>query len=222
MPDTKHGVIYILTSPAFPDYIKLGYADDLERRLAQLNRSECLPYAFRAYAVYETPTRITDLKLHDLIDKLNPDLRTVEEFDGKVRKREFYAMSAEEAFSLLSCIAQISGTADRLHRMEPEGHEIKDIQAAEEVTAKSRRGVFRFSMVNLKPGDEVYFTEDPSVVATIVDDRHISYAGQVTSLSRLAQDLKGYVHAPQGPAFFAAQGHTENLDTMRSNLESEV
>lgn len=219
MSDKKHGVIYILTSPAFPDYIKLGYADDLERRLAQLNRSECLPYAFRAYAVYETPTRITDLKLHDLIDKLNPDLRTVEEFDGKVRKREFYAMSAEEAYSLLSCIAQISGTTDRLHRMEPEGHEIKDIQAAEEVSSKTRRETFRFSMVDLKPGDKVYYTEDPSIVATIVDDRHISYNGQVTSLSRLAKDLKGYSHLPQGTLWFAAQGHTENLATMRRNLE---
>lgn len=221
MTDKKHGVIYILTSPAFPDYIKLGYADDLEKRLTQLNRSECLPYAFRAYAVYETPTRITDLKLHDLIDKLNPDLRTVEEFDGKVRKREFYAMSPEEAYSLLSCIAQISGTADRLHRMEPEGHEVKDMEAAAEVS-KTRREPFRFSMVGLKPGDKVCFTEDPSITATVVDDRHISYNGQVTSLSRLAKDLNGFDYPVQGTLWFSAQGHTENLATMRSNLAGEA
>ena len=27
------GVIYILTNPSFPDYIKIGYAKNLERRL---------------------------------------------------------------------------------------------------------------------------------------------------------------------------------------------
>ena len=43
------GVIYILTNPSFPDYIKIGYAKNLERRLQQLNRSETIPFAFRAY-----------------------------------------------------------------------------------------------------------------------------------------------------------------------------
>ena len=32
----KAGVIYILTNPSFPEYVKIGYADDVEKRLAQL------------------------------------------------------------------------------------------------------------------------------------------------------------------------------------------
>jgi hypothetical protein len=47
------GVIYILTNPSFPEYVKIGYADDVNKRLAQLNRSECTPFAFRVYATYE-------------------------------------------------------------------------------------------------------------------------------------------------------------------------
>lgn len=39
----KHGVIYILTNPSFPDFVKIGYADDIQTRLKQLNRSECIP-----------------------------------------------------------------------------------------------------------------------------------------------------------------------------------
>lgn len=38
---TYKNVIYILINPSFEDYIKIGYADDLDKRLAQLNRSEC-------------------------------------------------------------------------------------------------------------------------------------------------------------------------------------
>lgn len=49
----QKGVIYILTNPAFPQYVKIGYAQDLEKLLKQLNRSETIPYAFRAYAVYD-------------------------------------------------------------------------------------------------------------------------------------------------------------------------
>ena len=124
------GVIYILTNPSFPDYIKIGYAQNIEQRLRQLNRSETIPFAFRVYAIYEVESRLTDKELHKLIDTLNPDLRTIETFDGKERVKEFYAMSAEDAYSLLECIAKISGTLSRLKRMEPEGHEILDEKIA--------------------------------------------------------------------------------------------
>ena len=34
--EKKNGVIYILTNPSFPDYVKIGYADDIDKRLKQL------------------------------------------------------------------------------------------------------------------------------------------------------------------------------------------
>ena len=43
----QKGVIYILTNPSFPQYVKIGYADNVESRLKQLNNSECIPFAFR-------------------------------------------------------------------------------------------------------------------------------------------------------------------------------
>lgn len=87
----KTGVIYILTNPSFPEYVKIGYADDIDKRLQQLNRSECIPFAFRVYATYEVNSRLSDLKIHSIIDKLNPNLRSIENFNGKQRVREFYA-----------------------------------------------------------------------------------------------------------------------------------
>ena len=77
METKSQSVIYILTNPSFPDYIKIGYADDVNKRLKELNRSECIPFAFRLYAYYEVPQRLTDKKLHELIDMINPDLRAI-------------------------------------------------------------------------------------------------------------------------------------------------
>lgn len=62
------GYIYILTNPSFSDYVKIGYADDVKKRLDQLNRSECTPFAFRVYATYEVDVRLNDMKIHDVID----------------------------------------------------------------------------------------------------------------------------------------------------------
>lgn len=58
------GVIYILTNKAFSNLVKIGYADDLNRRVNQLNSSDALPYPFEVYAYYGVPCRLTDLKLH--------------------------------------------------------------------------------------------------------------------------------------------------------------
>ena len=44
----KKGVIYILTNPSFPDYVKIGYADDIDKRLKQL-KDDKFQYHYRRY-----------------------------------------------------------------------------------------------------------------------------------------------------------------------------
>lgn len=82
-------VIYIMTNPSFPQFVKIGYADDVEGRVAILNNNPGLPYCFRIYATYEVIERLEDLKIHRIIDTLNPTLRCQEEVNGKSRVREF-------------------------------------------------------------------------------------------------------------------------------------
>lgn len=60
------GYIYILTNPSFKDYVKIGYADNVEERVKQLNSSECTPFAFRIYATYEVNARLMDKKFTPL------------------------------------------------------------------------------------------------------------------------------------------------------------
>lgn len=215
--DKTKGVIYILTNPSFPDFVKIGYAHNIEKRLKQLNRSETIPFAFRVYAVYHVNSELTDKELHKLIDKLNPDLRTIENFDGKERVKEFYAMSVDDAYSLLESIAKISGTLDRLQRLTPEGHEILDEQIANEVRETAKRGPFRFSAYDIPIGSELTFIENPQIKARVVDDRHIEYNGETTSLSALAQKLKQFDHPVQGPLWFSYKG--EKLADLRDRME---
>lgn len=210
------GCIYILTNPSFPEYVKIGYATDLEKRLKQLNRSETIPYAFRAYAIYEVEKALTDKELHKLIDTLNPDLRTIDNFDGKERVKEFFAMDPEDAYSLLECIAKISGTTDRLKKVKPEGHEIKDEEIANEIKETTRRGPFRFSECGIPFGSTLTFVDNPSIIVTVVDDRHIQYNGETTSLSALARRLKGFTHQVQGTLWFQYKG--EILNDLRNRL----
>ncbi len=212
----ERGCIYILTNPSFPEYVKIGYASNLEKRLKQLNRSETIPYAFRAYAIYEVEKALTDKELHKLIDKLNPELRTIDNFDGKERVKEFFAMTAEDAYTLLECIAKISGTTDRLKKVKPEGHDIQDEITAKEIKEISRRGPFKFSECGIPVGAELTYVEDESIIVTVVDDRHIQYQNETTSLSALARRLKNFNHDVQGTLWFMYKG--EVLNDLRNRL----
>ena len=143
------GKIYIFTNPSFPDYVKIGYSKNVENRLNQLNNSEAVPFAFRLYATYEVETQSADKVLHKIIDKLNADLRSVDTINDKVRVREFYLITPEDAYELLEDIAIISGTKERLHLYKPTKNEVQ-----EEETAKKNRELAKnrhhFKDINFK------------------------------------------------------------------------
>ena len=127
------GVIYILTNPSFPKYVKIGYSDNVQKRLEELNRSECIPFAFRLYAYYQVQNRLSDKKVHELIDGLNPELRSVENINGKERKREFYAMPKEQAYNILKSIATINNLQENLILVDPTKEELADEEEASEI-----------------------------------------------------------------------------------------
>lgn len=129
----QKGYIYILTNPSFKEWIKIGYADDVEERVKILNSHETTPFGFRIYATYEVPKRLQDKSVHNLIDQLNPTLRSREVIGGKSRVREFYAMTPEEAYSILEMIAKINGLEEKLKLYKPTVQEEKDEANAEEV-----------------------------------------------------------------------------------------
>lgn len=126
------GVIYILTNPSFPQLVKIGYADNVQDRVNLLNRNPGLPYSFRIYATYDVNERLEDLKVHNMIDRLNPNLRCQEMIDGKIRTREFFAMTAETAYQIFQAMAEISGTSDRLHLWKPTEEEIANKENSDE------------------------------------------------------------------------------------------
>lgn len=216
------GVIYILTNPSFPDYVKIGYADDIEKRLQQLNRSECIPFAFRVYATYEVNSRLSDLKIHSIIDKLNPNLRSIENFNGKKRVREFYAMSPEDAYSILEAIAEIHGRTDKLTMIPPSVDDVAAEETAEDIEeqTKERQAPFRFSMCQIPIGATIEYCnrndEHTGITCTVVDDHNVEYQGKKWSLSALAGTLMQSKWGVAGPRYFKYNG--EWLNDIRKHL----
>ena len=218
------GYIYILTNPSFPEYVKIGYADDVQRRLKELNRSECIPFAFRIYATYAVQSRLSDMKIHSIIDRLNPNLRSIETFAGKKRVREFYAMSPEDAYGILEAIADIHGFSENLVRYDLTDDDRADNITAEEIEEehKERMEPFRFSMCGIEKGSEVTYSNQASSrdgeKCEVLNDREVLWQGKVWSLSALAKELTGCPYSVAGPRYFKYQG--EWLNDLRQRMEN--
>ncbi|MBR3881066.1 MAG: GIY-YIG nuclease family protein, partial [Mailhella sp.] len=212
------GVIYILTNPSFPDYVKIGYADDIDKRLKQLNRSECTPFAFRVYATYEVNSRLSDLKIHAIIDRLNPNLRSIENVNGQKRVREFYAMSPEDAYSIFEAIAEIHDCTNALKLITPSEEEIKAEETAKEIDTErgDKASNFSFTRCNITVGEKIEYIYDSSITAIVAGERAIEYEGMTMSLTALAKKLTGKTYAIAGPKYFKYKG--EGLNELRERL----
>ena len=127
----------------------------MKQRLDELNRSTAVPFAFRVYATYEVDSALSDKKLHSILDKLNPELRSTEEVDGKRRIREFYAMTPEDAYSILEAIAEINGYRHRLKKWKATAIEQREealVQAINE-QHQERMAQFTFSSCGIAAGE---------------------------------------------------------------------
>ena len=206
------GYIYILTNPSFKEYVKIGYATDVQQRLDELNRSSAVPFAFRIYATYEVDSALSDKKLHSILDKLNPDLRSMEEINGKKRVREFYAMTPEDAYAILEAIAEINGYKHRLKKWKATAEEQKDEKMAQEISEahQERLAPFAFSLCGIVPGEAIEFScrgnANDGTKCTVVDDKHVEYNGETWSLSALAKKLTGRKTQVQGPLYYKYKG----------------
>lgn len=216
--EDKIGYIYVLTNPSFPEYVKIGYADNVDARVAQLNRSECTPFAFKKYAVLPVSSRLADKNIHKLIDRFKPELRAKENVNGKIRIREFFAMSAQDAVEILDTIGGIYGETTRLFKQTSEEKQDQEI-AEKAAIASERKSPFSFYKCGIKKGEVITYAHDANIICTVANDREISYNGKLTSLSALAKKLLNRKSGVQGTLHFAYNG--EILSALRKRLEDE-
>ena len=218
-----------MTNPSFnrKDMVKIGFATNVEERRKSLSNTN-VPFEYEVYATYETAGNLEDKKLHRMIDNLNETIRVNE-------NREFYYMTPEAAYTLLESIAFISGTTDKLHKIETKKiSDFVDMNDEEDGTkeftvssAIKKSPRFRFSMVHIPIGSRLIYKYDSNIVCTTIDDNNkVSYNGKVYTLSRLVHDLRYEEDSKtrtsftyQGPLYFIYNGKL--LTELRAEVEQE-
>jgi len=220
------GIVYILTNPSFDGWVKIGMSarNDIEARLAELNRPTNLPLSYRAYAIYEVekPQEV-EKHIHSLFDIIDESLHARETLSsGRIREREFFRISPKRAFAVFQSVALLRGDESCLKLITPSAEQIEEEQIAEQAV---RRPSFKFSILQIPVGSELKFLYDDSCVCYTKDmNNKIEYDGNEFTLSGLAQKLlvekRGWREdtSVAGPKFFTYQGNT--LADLRNMQES--
>jgi ribosomal protein L19 len=182
------GIVYILTNPCLDGWVKIGHTDknDIQERLDTLNNQPNIPLSFRTYALYHVkdPSRIEET-IQGLIDLIDPKLRAIENKEnGKVRKREFYRMTPDQAFAIFKKFAHGIDDEDSLELINPT---IEDIEI--ETLLKGRRPKLNFYELGLEDGFELVLKENPQIVAKIISGKLVEYEGKQYSLTALSKKL---------------------------------
>ena len=220
------GYIYILTNPSFRDWVKIGYADNVEERVKQLNSTECTPFAFRVYATYEVNTRLMDKKIHTIIDKLNRNLRSIDEYNGQRRVREFFAISPEDAFAIFEAMAEINDCPERLKKWEISTESIREEELAETVAEemenkrRARCANWTFDSWKIPAGAILINIDNPDIKCTVVDSKSVEYNGEVMSMTRLAKIVSGKESTSHGPGY-VSQHFSYNGELLK-DIENRV
>jgi len=167
------GIVYVLTNPAFPDYVKVGKTANLERRLRELDTTG-VPLPFRCvYAVeVEDEALVERLVHHVFADHLTR------------RKWEFFEIDPQCAKAAL----KLTGGRDVTPR-DDVGNDDEDRQALERAVQRMPTG--KFDDAGLSNGDVIHYVDDPEITAVVVDAgrNKVSFRGRTTSLTGAAREI---------------------------------
>ena len=83
---------------------------------------------------------------------------------------------------------------------------------------------FKFSMIGLNKGDEIYFNNDQNYKFKVIDDKQIEYKGEPKSLTNVAKELLYNIDGKErksvnGPSWFYYNGR--KLDEIRAFYEND-
>ena len=204
------GIVYCLTNPAMPNYLKIGRTDndDLAVRLRQLDTTSVpLPFVCVFAIKVDAPVR-TERLLHETFA------------DHRVRStREFFEVSPPRVIAAMQLSNGVNVT--------PTNDVVEDQESQRALTeARARRENFNFEMVGIPSGAQVYFLansdDSPDAVARVVGRNRILFEGEETSLSGAAGRLlanRGLSSNVAGTEYWHFEG--ESLADRRRRMESE-
>ena len=205
MEKPKIGYVYIFTNPSMPDYIKIGYTNNLKRRLNDLDTTG-VAMPFEPYFTVKTEKyEVLEKVIHRELDKLT---------DSRVRKnREFFKIRPEIARDLLLNISELLDDKE----IDNFGNETANDARNADGSIKPMSSPTTFAMLGIPIESELepITTKYPKV--TTIDDINLVQLenGERKTISRAVVDITG----TSRNGFMCYKFNNEILSDIRKRLD---
>ena len=224
--DGTQGAVYCVTNPTMQELVKIGLvekgdANTLSKRVK--NRIDGLyggvssiPVPFDLYyAVAVDDPRVAEKRLHDTFRPYR-----------KNDKREFFEVTPHQVMAAMKLTGGEEVTITDAPNDDPDVEVTQaDIDARERAQAweNNRLSNFKFSMVNIPPGETITYFRDSNITATVHDaGNKILFEGEVMSTSGAAGiilERRGFSRDSGAPSCWEYDGET--LHDRRSRMAAE-
>ena len=201
------GIVYILSNPAMPNYIKVGKtrgdsADEVRKRMRELYDTG-VPRAFNCEyaAMVSNYERVEKALLYAFGNfRVNPDREFLEGIDPVRVKAILQLHEIKEVTPGAISGGGSAGAGDGLVQDKP-----------------TKAENFKFSMARVPVDAYLEWADEPRKRCKVLDqNNHVEYEGETYTLSGLAKILKGWSSA-QGSIYWMYGGKT--LQELRQQFE---
>ena len=206
-------IVYLLTNPAMPGLLKIGYSDrTINERMAELSRSPGVPLPFECFLAVET----TDARqVEEALHKAFAPWR-------KNKKREFFEVSPDQPAAVLKLFQERTPTAKDV---TPKDDVVDSVEEQEALNReRTRRSKFKFSLVGIAPASVLTSIRDDNITCTVLNDRDVTFRNETHSLSSstlIVAHEKGYRWtAIAGPTCWKYEGKV--LSALRDEVEEQA
>ena len=214
MSNKESGYVYILTNPSFrEDWVKIGKSSrPVDVRSKELDNT-AVPLPFEIFATMKT-TKYNEVEklVHKTIDRLT---------DLRIRQnREFFNVAPQLALDIFRDIATTIDDAEVV--LYQDNKPILESECKDSPKREVKRARFKFSMCDIKIGEEITFIPTGISVKVSSDDS-IEYEGRIYKLSPfvgtfMPEDQRNTSGAYQGAKYFSYNGTV--LDDIRKEKEN--
>ena len=213
MSNKEPGYVYILTNTSFrEDWVKIGKSSrPVDVRSKELDNT-AVPLPFEIFATMKTVKYNEVEKLvHKTIDRLT---------DLRIRQsREFFNVAPQLALDIFRDIATTIDDAEVT--LYQENKPVLECECKESQKREVKRPRFKFSMCDIKIGEEITFIPT-GISVKVASDDSIEYEGRIYKLSPfvgtfMPEDQRNASGAYQGAKYFLYDGKV--LDEIRKEKE---
>ena len=177
----EQGIVYVLANPCMPGIVKIGMTErsNIEARLKELYTTGVpLPFECKfACKVKKSECAKIEKALHTAFapQRVNAN-------------REFFRIIPEQAIAILELFKYEDVTAEISKEIEDE---LTPEDKAAQEKSKTKRPPLDFYQMGLKEADVLVYKHDENKTCYVVDNKHVSFNGEVSCLSPLTANLLG-------------------------------